>query len=144
MKFCYDYPRPAVTADIIVFKNVGGIWLVLLIQRANSPFQGNWALPGGFLEMDETLEECAIRELEEETGIRGVKLEQLHTFSTVDRDPRHRTITTAFFGKTDDLTNKPQAGDDASGVFWFPVKDLPALAFDHKEMIEMALKRLNA
>ena len=136
MKNCYDYPRPAVTTDIIILKGNNVQQYVLLIERKHPPFEGMWALPGGFLEMDETLETTALRELQEETGITGVALKQFHTFSKVDRDPRHRTITTVFIGLTDD-TISPVAGDDAANVQWFPMDKLPPLAFDHSEVMEM-------
>lgn len=136
MKHCYDYPRPAVTTDIIILKGNNVQQYVLLIERKHPPFEGMWALPGGFLEMDETLETTALRELQEETGITGVALKQFHTFSKVDRDPRHRTITTVFIGFTDD-TVSPVASDDAANVQWFPMDKLPPLAFDHSEVMEM-------
>lgn len=136
MKHCYDYPRPAVTADIIILKTTNTINSVLLIERKHPPFQGMWALPGGFLDMHETLEEAALRELEEETGITGIELKQFHTFSKVDRDPRHRTITTVFIGYTNDNAS-PVAGDDAAKAQWFRLEDLPPLAFDHDEVMEM-------
>jgi len=137
MTYCYEYPRPAVTADIIVIKTIDDQSEVLLIERKHPPFEGMWALPGGFLEMDETLEEAALRELEEETGITGVTLDQFHTFSKVDRDPRHRTITTVFIGSADENTATPKAGDDAANVQWFQINHLPPLAFDHGEVMEM-------
>jgi 8-oxo-dGTP diphosphatase len=139
MKYCYDYPRPAVTADIIILKLLNNQQSVLLIERKHPPFEGMWALPGGFLEMGETLEETALRELQEETGITGVKLAQFHTFSKVNRDPRHRTITTVFIGQADDNTITPEAGDDAAKVRWFPLENLPLLAFDHGEVMEMVI-----
>ena len=136
MKHCYDYPRPAVTADIIVLRRNNDQHFVLLIERKHPPFEGMWALPGGFLNMDETLEEAALRELQEETGITGVQLEQFHTFSKVNRDPRHRTITTVFIVYTDDNIS-PVAGDDAAKVQWFALDNLPDLAFDHGMVMEM-------
>jgi 8-oxo-dGTP diphosphatase len=136
MNYCYEYPRPAVTADIVVIKTIDNLQEVLLIERKHPPFEGMWALPGGFLNMDETLEEAAMRELQEETGITGIKLEQLQTFSKVDRDPRHRTITTVFIGYTNESTTEPEAGDDAANAQWFPLDDLPPLAFDHEEVME--------
>lgn len=139
MKHCYDYPRPAVTADIIIFRKSNDEQYVLLIERKHLPFEGMWALPGGFLEMDETLEAAALRELQEETGITGVELKQFHTFSKVNRDPRHRTITTVFIGFTDD-TVSPVAGDDAAKAQWFSMDNLPPLAFDHGEVMEMVKK----
>ena len=138
MSYCYNYPRPAVTADIIIIKKIDDQQFVLLIERKNPPFEGMWALPGGFLDMNETLEEAALRELQEETGITGIELKQFHTFSTVNRDPRHRTITTVFIGFTDTEAAKPEAGDDAAKAEWFALDKLPLLAFDHEEVMEMA------
>ena len=142
MNFCYPYPRPAVTVDAVVFREMERQWQILLIQRKNEPFLGMWALPGGFVDMDETLEESAARELSEETGLSGIHLKQLHTFSAVDRDPRHRTITTVFMGILQDHSKSPMAGDDASAAAWFLISQLPTLAFDHKEVIEMAIMKL--
>ena len=137
MSYCYDYPRPAVTADIIILKRVDDKQFVLLIERKHPPFEGMWALPGGFLDMNETLEEAALRELLEETGISGVELKQFHTFSKVNRDPRHRTITTVFIGYADKKTAMPEAGDDAAKAEWFALDKLPPLAFDHGMVMEM-------
>jgi 8-oxo-dGTP diphosphatase len=142
MTYTYNYPRPAVTADIIILKKNVDQLNVLLIERKHAPFEGMWAFPGGFLEMDETLEDAALRELQEETGITGVELTQFHTFSKVNRDPRHRTITTVFIGFTDKKTADPEAGDDAAKVKWFSTDDLPQLAFDHKEVMEMVKIKL--
>lgn len=142
MNYCYEYPRPAVTADIIVLKTVNNQQFVLLIERKFPPFKGMWALPGGFMNMDETLEEAALRELEEETGISGVILEQFHTFSSIDRDPRHRTITTVFIGHINDNTIELEAGDDAANVNWFASDKLPPLAFDHEEVLKLVKKTL--
>lgn len=141
MKHCYDYPRPAVTADILIFKKINNRYFVLLIERKHPPFEGMWALPGGFLDMNETLEEAALREFQEETGITGVNLNQFHTFSTVDRDPRHRTITTVFIGYANEKTAIPKAGDDAANAEWFDLEKLPSLAFDHEMIIEMAKEK---
>jgi 8-oxo-dGTP diphosphatase len=143
MKYCYDYPRPAVTADIIILKLFNDQIFVLLIERKHPPFEGMWALPGGFIEMDETLEEAALRELQEETGITGVTLKQFHTFSKVNRDPRHRTITTVFIGYTDAYTATPEAGDDAAKVRWFLLEKLPPLAFDHGIVMDMVKAEIN-
>ncbi len=143
MKYCYDYPRPAVTADIFIIKTIHNQHFVLLIERKYPPFEGMWALPGGFLEMDETLEAAALRELKEETGITGVHLEQFHTFSKVNRDPRHRTITTVFLGYAAEMALEPQAGDDASKARWFAMNEMPPLAFDHGEVVEMVKKKLS-
>jgi len=140
MTYCYEYPRPAVTADVIILKSMNGRHHVLLIERKHQPYEGMWALPGGFLNMDETLEEAALRELQEETGIAGVNLEQFHTFSNVNRDPRHRTITTVFLGFADDSIS-PVAGDDAAKVQWFALDKLPQLAFDHAMVMEMVMAK---
>ncbi len=141
MSYAYKYPMPAVTADAVVFNLKEGEKLrILLIQRKNEPFKGLWALPGGFLDMNETLEECVARELEEETGLKGVKLYQLYAFSQPDRDPRHRTVTVAFWGfckKNPKLI--PQS--DAQNVGWFDLNQLPELAFDHDKIIKKALER---
>jgi len=142
MNYCYEYPRPAVTADIVLIKLANNQRYVLLIERKHPPFEGMWALPGGFLDMDETLEEAALRELQEETGISGVQLKQFHTFSKVNRDPRHRTITTVFIGFANDVTSKPEAGDDAVKAEWFALDELPPLAFDHEEVMEMVKIKL--
>jgi len=140
MTYTYNYPRPAVTADIIILRESEAQQFVLLIERKHPPFEGMWALPGGFLEMDETLEEAALRELQEETGIEGVELKQFHTFSKVNRDPRHRTITTVFIGYAKENISAV-AGDDAANADWFPLNSLPALAFDHEEVMEMVKKK---
>ncbi len=139
MSFTYKYPRPAVTVDAVVFRNGTSGDEVLLIRRKHPPFEGKWALPGGFVDMDETLEQAVQRELKEETGLEGVPLRQLKAYSAIDRDPRHRTISVAFTGRAGNNL-KPAAGDDAAQVAWFPVKHLPPLAFDHKEIISDALK----
>ncbi|MBR4651534.1 MAG: NUDIX hydrolase [Prevotella sp.] len=134
-KFSYKYPRPAVTADCMVMTQEA-VPRVLLIERGNEPYKGCWALPGGFLDMEETLEECAIRELEEETGLK-VSIEsirQVGTYSRVNRDPRGRTISTAFIAVVDSpLPVKGQ--DDAARAEWFAIDSLPPLAFDHADII---------
>lgn len=144
MSYTYEYPRPAVTVDAAIFRESGGKWEILLIKRGREPYLGMWALPGGFVEMEETLEEAIHRELMEETRLEGIFLEQLHTFSKTDRDPRHRTISTVFMGTIPpDSTARAEAGDDASEVQWFDINKLPALAFDHNEVLEMAISRLS-
>jgi len=135
MSYTYKYPRPAVTTDAIVFFENNDGWEVLLIRRKNNPFKEMWALPGGFVDMDETLEEGVVRELEEETGLTGIKLKQLHAFSTVDRDPRGRTIGVAFWGFTTEENSTVKGGDDAVQANWFLVGDLPQLAFDHEQIV---------
>lgn len=139
----YQYPRPALTVDCVIFGYDSKKLDILLIKRGIEPFKGQWALPGGFVRMKESAEEAAIRELREETGLLNVYMEQLYTFSQPDRDPRGRTVSVAFFAlinKNDFL--KPQGGDDASEAEWFNIKELPKLAFDHKKIIEVALNRL--
>lgn len=132
MSFTYKYPRPAVTVDIILMRNSIEI---LLIQRLNGPFKNGWALPGGFVDMDETLEDAALRELEEETGLYDIELKQFKAYSKVDRDPRGRTISIVFSGIANH-EDKAIAGDDAKNVQWFNINDLPELAFDHEMIIE--------
>ncbi|MFN8207850.1 MAG: NUDIX hydrolase [Bacteroidales bacterium] len=142
MKHCYDYPRPAVTADCLIFRQQKTIWEVLLIERLHEPFKGCWAFPGGFINMDETIEDAAARELFEETGLQHVRLEQFRTFSKPDRDPRGRTISVVFTGiiTSDDIVIK--AGDDAASAKWFPLSAIPTLAFDHAEMFDLAIAHL--
>lgn len=117
---------------------------VLLIQRGRPPFAGAWALPGGFVDPQEGLEECALRELMEETGVSGVYIEQLYTFGRPDRDPRERVISVAYYGLTPVPAVEPKAGSEAAQVGWFEVDQLPELAFDHAEIIVKARERLRA
>jgi 8-oxo-dGTP diphosphatase len=142
MPFTYDYPRLALTVDAVVFRKNEGNNEVLLIRRKFYPFEGMWALPGGFVDMEETVEEAVVRELEEETGLKDVKLEQLYVFSTIGRDPRGRTVSVTFTGITDMLNSKLYHGDDAADASWFPLDKIPQLAFDHIEAVEMARKRI--
>ncbi len=141
-KYCYNYPRPAVTTDCVIFGFDGLDLYVLLIRRGKDPFKGKWAFPGGFLNMDETAEQCAVRELKEETGIGQVQLEQLGTFSGVNRDPRGRVISVVYMGMVMMSEYMPVAGDDASVASWFKLSEIPALAFDHNDIIAVAVKRL--
>ena len=136
-RYCYDYPRPAVTTDCIIYDidDQKG-FKILLIKRNNDPYKDMWAFPGGFMEMDETAEECAARELLEETGIKGVLLEQVMTVSEVDRDPRGRTISIIFMGRADSTSVSPLAGDDAEAIEWFDIGELPPLAFDHNDILQ--------
>jgi len=141
MAYIYPYPRPAVTADAVIFRNVGHGPQVLLIKRARPPFQERWALPGGFLDMDETLEECVVRETYEETGLTGLVFEQLEAFSALDRDPRHRTITIVFTAIAEhDCQAKP--GSDAKETVWFSITSLPPMAFDHEIVVRKAINKL--
>ena len=135
LKYSYKYPRLAMTVDAILIAGNGDSKMVLLIERKFDPFQGFWALPGGFVGMDETLKSACNRELFEETGLKNIVLKQFYTFDAVGRDPRHRTVTTVFYGSVDDIL-PVSGGDDASEAKWFPLKELPPLAFDHGEIIE--------
>lgn len=143
-QFSYKYPHPAVTTDIVLFTLRAEKLQLLLIRRRNPPFQGGWALPGGFLDMDEDLADCAKRELEEETGIKNVYLEQLYTFGKPNRDPRERVISVAHYAliASDRITLKPAS--DATEAAWFAFDELPELAFDHREIVEKAHERLVA
>lgn len=142
--YSYRYPHPAVTTDIVIFTIRDGQLKLLLIKRGGEPYQGRWALPGGFVEMDEDLEACARRELEEETGVSGVYLEQLYTFGRPDRDPRERVITVAYYALIPSDQVRLQAATDAEAVGWFAFEELPPLAFDHDEIVAMAHQRLVA
>lgn len=142
MSYCYEYPHPAVTTDVVAFTMIRDRLQVLLIQRARPPYQGAWALPGGFINPDETLTECARRELEEETGIAGVFMEQLHTFSDPDRDPRERVITTAYYALVPPSRQHVRGASDAIEARWFDLEGLPPLAFDHADIVRTARARL--
>ena len=142
-KYIYDWPRPMVTVDAVVFAFFKGKAKVLLIKRGNEPFKGKWALPGGFVGIDEELEVAAERELAEETGLVNVPLEQLHTFGRCGRDPRGRQVTIAFMGIAREGLDRIKAGDDAAEVRWFDIEKLPKdMAFDHNEIAELGSKRL--
>jgi 8-oxo-dGTP diphosphatase len=141
MNYCYEYPRPAVAVDVVIVC-LNPTPQILLILRRHKPFADHWALPGGFLNMDETLEEAATREVREETGIDiGNRGRQVQAFSTVDRDPRGRVISVAFLAE---FVDKPtgRAADDAKDLKWFELGSLPPLAFDHPEIIAAALANL--
>src|SRR5437588_7483049 len=142
MAYTYQYPRAALTVDCVVFGFDEGELKVLLIQRGLEPFKGRWALPGGFVRVDETVDAAARRELSEETGLTNVFLEQLYTFGAVDRDPRERVVSVAHSALVR-LAEDPASGAaDASAAAWFPVAKPPALAFDHAEILRTALCRL--
>jgi 8-oxo-dGTP diphosphatase len=141
--YSYEYPRPAVTVDIIIFTLRESKLQVLLVQRGHPPFEDAWALPGGFVQMDEALEEAAARELEEETGVDEAYLEQLYTYGNPDRDPRGRVITVAYYALLPrDAPIRREGGSDARQAALFPVEALPELAFDHAEIIDYAIRRL--
>ncbi len=135
MPYTYDYPRPAVTVDIILFARREGRWHVLLTRRGREPFAGRWALPGGFVDENEDLPDAAARELEEETGLSGLALTQGLAYGRPGRDPRGWTITIAFYAALDRDPPAPRAGDDAAAAQWLPLDELPALAFDHDQII---------
>lgn len=141
MSFTYEYPRPMVTVDALVFAGNKDDLSVLLIKRGNSPFQGKWALPGGFVEMDETLDKAVVRELEEETGLVLADFQQLHTFGKPGRDPRGRNITIVFVKHIPNVL-PVKGGDDAALAEWFKVSSIPELAFDHNEVILKGLVSL--
>lgn len=142
MSFKYLHPRAALTVDCVVFGVDEEDLKVLLVERGLPPFQGSWALPGGFVRVDETLEEAAARELEEETGVVAPTLEQLHAFGAVGRDPRERVVTVAYFTLVKLSDHRVRAATDARDARWFPVKAPPALAFDHADILAFALERL--
>lgn len=139
------YERPSVTVDVVIFTLRNRELHVLLIKRRRWPFEGRWALPGGFIEMDESLEESARRELEEETGVRDVYLEQLYTFGEPGRDPRTRVISVAYFALVQSDKQELRVSEETSEVRWFPVRELPdQLAFDHEQILDCAISRLRS
>jgi 8-oxo-dGTP diphosphatase len=142
-KYTYEHPRPSVTVDCVVFGFDDGDLKVLLIRRDAEPFRGKWALPGGFVKMEESLEDAARRELQEETGVGDrLYIEQLYTFGAPGRDPRGRVISVAYYALVK-LTDYHVAGaTDAADAAWFAINDLPSLAFDHAEIFDVALRRL--
>lgn len=142
MPFTYKYPRAALTVDCVVFGFDGEDLKVLLIRRGLEPFKDRWALPGGFVNPDETVDAAALRELQEETGLRDLYIEQLYTFGAVDRDPRERVISVAYFALVRRADHLPQGADDAAEAAWFEVRKVPKLAFDHAEILKVALERL--
>jgi 8-oxo-dGTP diphosphatase len=140
--FRYQYPRAALTVDCVVFGFDEGELKVLLIKRGLPPFKGQWALPGGFVRVDETVDAAARRELEEETGLADVFLEQLYTFGEVKRDPRERVVSVAYYALVRLASAETRAATDAAEAAWFPVSKMPLLAFDHAAIFEKALDRL--
>ncbi len=145
-KYIYDWPRPTVSVDAVVFTFFESKAKLLLIKRRYEPFKGQWALPGGFVDIDEELEDAVARELAEETGLAGVPLEQMHTFGNVGRDPRGRQITIAFMGIVRPPAkgqNKIKAGDDAAEARWFDIEKLPKdMGFDHEKIAKFAIEKL--
>ncbi|MBN1769428.1 MAG: NUDIX hydrolase [Prolixibacteraceae bacterium] len=138
MSYTYQYPRPAVCADAIIVAKENGSISILLIKRKNNPYKGKWALPGGFVDMDEDLPDACMRELKEETGLEGIALHQFASFGKPGRDPRGRTISVVYWGIIyTKLTLS--ANDDAAEAQWFELNSLPPLAFDHQKIIEKFL-----
>jgi 8-oxo-dGTP diphosphatase len=142
MPYTYEFKRPNLAVDCVVFGLDEEDLKIILIQRDMAPYKGKWALPGGFVHIDESLEDAAIRELKEETGIRNVFLEQLYTFGDVHRDPRERVVSVAYYALVNLRDYEIIAATDARNAAWFSVDDMPSLPFDHREIIDMALKRL--
>ncbi|MFO8236190.1 MAG: NUDIX hydrolase [Bacteroidales bacterium] len=144
MSYTYDYPRPAVTVDCLIFRKNRDTYEVLLIQRDKPPFESKWALPGGFVEIDEELDKAAHRELKEETHLENISLKQFKAYGKIDRDPRGRTISIVYYGFADNENQNIQGGSDARHAKWFPINNLPELAFDHKEIMKEATEELEA
>lgn len=143
MAYTYEYPRPRLTVDCVIFGlDESSRLKVLLIQRGHDPFKGTWALPGGFVDMEEPLVEAALRELKEETGVSDVFIEQLYTIGTPNRDQRGRVVTVVYFALINLAQHKIGADSDAQDVRWFPISALPSLAFDHADIMDMAVQRL--
>lgn len=139
-KYCYKYPHPAVTTDCVIFGFDGSELQVLLIERGIEPFKGKWAFPGGFLKMDETAREGALRELKEETGLENAYIEQFNTYSEPGRDLRERVITIAHYALV--RIQEVKGGDDAAKAQWFPIDEVPQLAFDHDKILRDAMRKL--
>jgi 8-oxo-dGTP diphosphatase len=144
MGYTYKHPHPAVTVDGVVFGYDDADLKLLLIKRKIEPFQGQWALPGGFVLAQEDLEEAVRRELADETGINRLYLEQLYSFGDPERDPRERVISIAYYALVKLADHRVRAASDAQEVAWFPVAELPKLAFDHEKIVDVALRRLKA
>ncbi len=141
MTYTYKYPRPSLTIDIAILKKNESVYKILLIKRKYEPFADWWALPGGFVDMDETVEVAASRELFEETNLLDIPLEQFHVFSELERDPRGRTVSVVFTGFLEN-DQKVEAKDDAKEACWYDINDLPELAFDHDQIIQMITEKL--
>ncbi len=140
-RYCYEYPRPAVAVDMAIVTRERPP-RILLIRRKHTPFAGKWALPGGFVNMDESLEDAARRELLEETGVRTTRIEQLHTFGDPGRDPRGRVISVVYLARVNAGSVEPAAADDAADVGWHSLRRPPALAFDHDRIVALIRRRL--
>ena len=140
LKYCYKYPHPSVTTDCVIFGFDGTKLKVLLVQRGIEPYKGRWAFPGGFMNMDESAEEGALRELQEETGLEGAYIRQFHTFTAPQRDPRERVITIAYYALV--RMQEVKGGDDAADARWFALDEVPQLAFDHDQILRKAEQAL--
>ena len=138
--YTYQYPRPAVTVDMLIVDKTGGTPRILLIERRNNPYAGCWALPGGFVDENEDLDDAALRELKEETSLTDVALHQFGAFGKPGRDPRGHTVTIAYWG-TANNPSLASAADDAKNLAWFEINKLPPLAFDHNKIIEAGLNK---
>lgn len=139
-KYCYKYPHPSVTTDCVIFGFDGQRLQVLLIERGIEPYKGRWAFPGGFLTPDETAEQGALRELQEETGLTGAYIEQFHTYTDPNRDPRERVITIAYYALV--RIQEVKGGDDAAKAQWFALDEVPQLAFDHDRILRDAMRQI--
>lgn len=143
MGYTYEYPRPAVTVDAIIIARKYDDFQVLLIRRKNDPYKGYWALPGGFVDGQETLKQACKRELQEETGLTGVPLKQFHTFGKLGRDPRGHTVSVVYYSVVNECYNLKGA-DDAEEARWFPLNDLPDMSFDHEDILKKFSGKLRA
>jgi len=141
-QYIYEYPRPAVTTDCVIFGFDKGELKVLLVERGIEPYKGKWALPGGFINMEEDADACALRILKKETCLENIFMEQLYTFSGVDRDPRYRVISIAYYALVKLSDYNPEVGLDTSNINWFPISEIPELAFDHSKILYSAQERL--
>ena len=142
MGHTYEYPRPALTVDCVIFGLDDDDLKVLLIKRGNAPFLGKWAIPGGFVRPGEAVDDAARRELQEETGLKNVFLEQLYTFGAPDRDPREHVVSVAYYALTNLSEHDVRADTDADDAAWFSIHDVPKLAFDHDTILKVAIARL--
>lgn len=142
MAYTYEYPRPAVTVDALLFLKKEDDYHLLLIQRKHEPFRGKWALPGGFVDKNEDPDDSVYRELEEETNLKKVSLKQFHTYGAFGRDPRGHVVSVIYWGFIEHENANAIAGDDAQNARWFSIKELPPMAFDHNKIVKEAINHL--